>query len=163
MFWSQLACLASRGQETSDHMASMEWELKCLWVMVQLEQKYLRHLIKEHLVPLQHSCSSTSCQCSIVGNFGQSPVPASFRDLHSEVLSGHASPPPLESCLSRDSFVSFWEELNTIVEAKVPSIKQEGSLSNEAKASASEDSEEAWEDISEGGSGGGSEGGAGSS
>ena len=27
--------------------------------------------------------------------------PALFRDLHSEVSSGHVSPPPLESCLSR--------------------------------------------------------------
>ena len=30
----QLAWLAGRGQETSHHMASVEWELKRLWVMV---------------------------------------------------------------------------------------------------------------------------------
>ena len=57
----QLALLASRSQETSDHVASVEWELKCLWVAVQLEQKYLCHLIKEHLVPLQRSCSIFAC------------------------------------------------------------------------------------------------------
>ena len=30
----QLAWVVSRGQETSHHMASIEWELKCLRVMV---------------------------------------------------------------------------------------------------------------------------------
>ena len=74
----QLAWLVSRSRETSDHMASIEWELKHLWVMVRLEQKYLCHLIKEHLVPLQHSHHLSSCQCSIMGNFGQSPIPTSF-------------------------------------------------------------------------------------
>ena len=74
----QIAWVASRGQETSDHVAAVEWELKHLWVMVWLEQKYLHHLIKGHLVPLQCACSSTTCQCSIVGNFGQSPILESF-------------------------------------------------------------------------------------
>ena len=74
----QLAWVVSRGQETSDYVASVEWELKNLWVMVWLEQKYSCHLIKKHLVPLQHSCSSTACQCSVVGNSRQSPIPTSF-------------------------------------------------------------------------------------
>ena len=74
----QLAWLVSWGQETSDHVMSVEWELKCLWVVVQLEQKYLRHLIREHLLPLQCSFTSTTCQCSIVGNFRESPIPGSF-------------------------------------------------------------------------------------
>ena len=74
----QLAWVASRDQETSDHLAAVERELKCLWVMVRLEQKYTCHLIKEHLGPLQHSCPSTACQCPIMGNFRQSPIPSSF-------------------------------------------------------------------------------------
>ena len=155
----QLAWLASGGQETSHHLASVEWELKHLWVMVRLEQKYLCHLIKEHLGPLQCSSSSTTCQCAILGDFRQFPVPASFRDLHSLVSIGPDSPPPLESCLSRNSFVSFWEELNTIVEPAMSPIKPQGGASDEAEASTAQDSEEAWEDISEGGSGRGGSGG----
>ena len=45
---NQLVWVASRGHETSHHLALVEWELKCLWVMVRLEQKYIRHLIKEY-------------------------------------------------------------------------------------------------------------------
>ena len=45
----QVAWVARRGQNTSDHLAFVEHELKCLWVQVHLEQKYLRHLIKEHV------------------------------------------------------------------------------------------------------------------
>ena len=44
----QIAWVARRGQDTSDHLAFVEHELKLLWVQVRLEQKYLRHLIKEH-------------------------------------------------------------------------------------------------------------------
>ena len=150
----QLAWLASRGNKMSDDVAPVEWELKCLWVMVQLEQKYLRHLIKEHLVPLQRSFPSSIFQCAIVGDFIQSPIPASFQDLHSLVSSGHDSPPPLESCSSRDSFVSFWEELNAIVEAEVPPLKSQGGSSHEAEVATLEDSEEAWEDVDSCGSGG---------
>ena len=156
MAQGQLAWLASQGQETSDHVASVEWELKCLWVMVQLEQKYLRHFIKEHLGPLQCSLSSTTCQCAIVGDFQQFPISTSFRDLHSSVLIGPDSPPPLKSCLSKDSFVSFWEELNAIIDAKVSSVQQEGGSSHEVKGSDAEASEEAWEDITLGGSRGSS-------
>ena len=65
-------------------------------------------------------------RCPILGDFRQSPIPALFRDLHSEVSSGHVSPPPLEPCSSRDSFVSFWEELNTIASPALPPIEQEG-------------------------------------
>ena len=71
----QLAWVASWGHQTSDHLASVEWELKHLWVMVQLEQKYICHLIKEHLAPLQRSIPSPSCQYAIVGDFSQSPIP----------------------------------------------------------------------------------------
>jgi hypothetical protein len=125
-----------------------------------LEQKYLRHLIEEHLVPLQHSLavSFTGCQCPIVGNFGQSPVPASFVDLHSEVSYGHDGPPSLESVSSRDSFVSLWEELNAIPETEVSPIEQEGGSSHEVEVADEETSEEAWEDISTGGSGGSGDG-----
>ena len=151
----QLAWVASWGHQTSDHLASVEWELKHLWVMVQLEQKYICHLIKEHLAPLQRSIPSPSCQYAIVGDFSQSPIPASFRDLHSPILSGPASPPPLKSCSSQDSFVSFWEELNAIVGAEVLPVKQEGGPLDEAEGSAEEASEEAWEDVDEGGSQGG--------
>ena len=139
----------------------MEYKLKSLWVQVRLEQKYLRHLIKEHVLYLQSSNSSLCCQCPILGDFRQSPIPALFRDLHSEVSSGHDSPPPLESCSSRDSFVSFWEELNSIVSPKVSPIKQEGGSPDEVKGSDAEASEEEWEDISEGNDGGSGEGGKG--
>ena len=93
----QITWVARRGQDTSDHLAFVEHELKSLWVQVRLEQKYLRHLIKKHVLYLQSSNSSACCQCPILGDFRQSPIPALFRDLHSEVSSGHVSPPPLES------------------------------------------------------------------
>ena len=146
----QIAWVARRGQVTSDHLAFVEHELKCLWVQVHLEQKYLRHLIKEHVLYLQSSIPSSCCQCPILGDFKQSPIPDLFRVLHSEVSSGHVSPPALESCSSRDSFVSFWEELNTIISPTVPSFQQEGGSPDEAKGSDEEASEEEWEDISEG-------------
>ena len=135
----------------------MEHELKSLWVQVHLEQKYLHHLIKEHVLFLQSSNSSACCQCPILGDFRQSPVPALFRDLHSEVSSGHVGPPPLKSCSSRDSFVSFWDELNAIVSPTLPPVKQEDGLSDEAKGSDAEASEEEWEDVGEGNDGGSGE------
>ena len=155
----QIAWVARRGQDTSDHLAFVEHELKSLWVQVRLEQKYLRHLIKEHVLFLQSSNPSSCCQCPILGDFRQSPIPALFRDLHSEVSSGHGSPPPLESRSTPESFVSFWEQLNSIVSPTLPPVEQEGGPSNEAEGSDEEASEEEWEDVGEGGVGGGSEGG----
>ena len=153
----QITWVARRGQDTSDHLAFMEHELKLLWVQVRLEQKYLRHLIKEHLLYLQSSTPSVCCQCPILGDFRQSPIPALFRDLHSEVLSGHVSPPPLESCSSdSDSFVSFWNELNAIVEPKVSPVEPQDGKEDGPKGEDEEASEEAWEDVAEGGSEGGS-------
>ena len=76
-------------------------------------------------------------------------------------MSGHVSPPALESCSSRDSFVSFWEELNAIVLPTVSSVKQEGGPSDEVKGSDEEASEEEWEDVSEGYDGGSGERGMG--
>ena len=156
----QVAWVARRGQDTSDHLAFVEHKLKSLWVQVRLEQKYLRHLIKEHVLYLQSSNSSACCQCPILGDFRQSPIPALFRDLHSEVLSGHVSPPPLKSYSSRDSFVSFWDELNTIVSPTVSSVKQEGGQTDEVKVADEEASEEEWEDVGEGDDGGSIEGNA---
>ena len=158
----QIAWVARRGQDTSDHLAFVEHELKLLWVQVRLEQKYLRHLIKEHLLYLQSSNSSACCQCPILGDFRQSPIPALFRDLHSEVSSGHVSPPPLKSCSSRDSFVSFWNELNAIVEAKVSPVRPQDGKEDGPEVEDEETSEEAWEDIAEGGFEGGSTRGEGS-
>ena len=156
----QIAWVARRGQDTSDHLAFVEHELKSLWVQVHLEQKYLRHLIREHVLSLQSSNPSSCCQCPILGDFRQSPIPALFRDLHSEVSSGHGSPPPLESCSSdSDSFVSFWNELNAIVLPTLPSVEQEGGPQDEAEGSDEEASEEEWEDVGEGGDGGSGEGG----
>ena len=157
----QIAWVARRGQDTSDHLAFVEHELKSLWVQVRLEQKYLRHLIKEHVLSLQSSNPSSCCQCPILGDFRQSPIPALFRDLHSEVSSGHGSPPPLESRSTPESFVSFWEQLNSIVSPTLPSVKQEGGSADEVESSDEEASEEAWEDVGEGDVGGGSEGGEG--
>ena len=150
----QIAWVARRGQDTSDHLAFVEHELKSLWVQVHLEQKYLHHLIKEHVLYLQSSNSSSCCQCPILGDFRQSPIPAVFRDLHTEVSSGHVSPPPLKSCSSRDSFISFWEELNSIISPTLPPVQQEGGSSLEAEDSDEEASEEEWEDVSEGDDGG---------
>ena len=155
----QIAWVARRGQDTSDHLAFVEHELKSLWVQVRLEQKYLRHLIKEHLLYLQSSTPSACCQCPILGDFRQSPIPALFRDLHSEVSSGHGDPPPLKPCSSRDSFVSFWDELNAIVSPMLPPVKQEGGSSDEVEGPNEEASEEEWEDIGEGDDGGSGKGG----
>ena len=155
----QITWVARRGQDTSDHVAFVEHELKSLWVQVRLEQKYLRHLIKEHVLFLQSSNSAACCQCPILGDFRQSPVPALFRDLHSEVSSGHGSPPPLESRSTPESFVSFWDELNSIVSPTLPTVEQEGGSPDEVEGSNEEASEEEWEDVSEGDVGGGSEGG----
>ena len=157
----QIAWVARRGQDTSDHLAFVEHELKSLWVQVRLEQKYLRHLIKEHVLYLQSSNSSACCQCPILGDFRQSPIPALFRDLHSEVSSGHVSLPPLESCSSRDSFVSFWDELNAIVLPTLLPIKQEGGSLDEVKDSDAEAFEGEWEDVGEGDDGGSVKGGEG--
>ena len=159
----QIAWVARRGQDTSDHLAFVEHELKSLWVQVRLEQKYLCHLIKEHVLYLQSSNPSACCQCPILGDFRQSPIPAFYRDLHSDVLSGHVSPPPLESCSSRVSFVSFWDELNAVVSPMLPPVKQEDSSSDEVEDSDAEASEEEWQDVGEvddGGSGEGREGNA---
>ena len=156
----QIAWVARRGQDTSDHLAFVEHELKSLWVQVRLEQKYLRHLIKEHVLSLQSSNPSSCCQCPILGDFRQSPIPALFRDLHSEVSSGHGSPPPLESRSTPDSFVSFWEQLNSIISPTLPAVEQEGGPQDEVEDSDEETSEEEWEDVGEGDVGGGSEGGA---
>ena len=155
----QIAWVARRGQDTSDHLAFVEHELKSLWVQVRLEQKYLRHLIREHVLHLQSSTPSMCCQCPILGDFRQSPIPTLFRDLHSEVSSGHGSPPPLESQSTSKSFVSFWDKLNSIVSPTLPPIKQEGGSSNEVEGSDEETSEEEWEDVGEGGDGGSGKGG----
>ena len=156
----QIAWVARRGQDTSDYLVFVEHELKSLWVQVCLEQKYLRHLIKEHVLYLQSSTPSSCCQCPILGDFRQSPIPALFRDLHSEVSSGHGSP-PLESQSSRDSFVSFWDGLNAIISPMLSPTKQEGGSADEVEGSDAEASEEKWEDIGEGDDGGGREGGTG--
>ena len=160
----QIAWVARRGQDTSNHLAFVEHELKSLWVQVRLEQKYLRHLIKEHVLFLQSSTPSGCCQCPILGDFRQSPIPALFRDLHSEVSSGHGSPPPLKSQSTSESFVSFWDELNAIVSfwdelnaivsPALPPVKQEGGPSDEVEDSDEEASEEEWEDVGEGDVGG---------
>ena len=155
----QIAWVARCGQDTSDHLAFVEHELKSLWVQVRLEQKYLRHLIREHILFLQSSNPLSCCQCPILGDFRQSPIPALFRDLHSEVSSGHGSPPPLESQSTSESFVSFWDELNAIISPTLLPVKQEGGSQDEAKGSDVEASEEEWEDVSEGDVGGGGEGG----
>ena len=117
--------------------------------------------MSDNVLYLQSSTPLVCCQCPILGDFRQSPIPTLFRDLHSEVSSGHVSPPPLESCSSGDSFVSFWDELNCIVSPMVPPIKLEGGSLNEVEDSDAEASEEEWEDVGEGDDGGGVKGGEG--
>ena len=71
-------------------------------------------------------------------------------------MTGHGSPPPLKSLSSdNSSFVSFWEELNAIVEAEVPSVKSQSGKEDGSEVEVEEDGEEAWKDVSEGGSEGG--------
>ena len=152
----QIAWVAHCGQDTSDHLAFVEHKLKLLWVQVRLEQKYLRHLIKEHVFPLQSYKFSDACQCPILGDFRVSPIPALFRDLHSEVSFGHGSPPPLESVSSdSSSFVSLWEKFNIIDKTALSSNQPQGGEEDGSKVEDEEDAEEVWEDISEGGSEGG--------
>ena len=115
--------------------------------------------MSDNVLYLQSSTPSACCQCPILGDFRQSPIPALFRDLHSEVSSGHVSPPPLESCSSRSSFISFWEKLNAIVSPTLSSVKQEGSSANEVEDSDAQTSEEEWEDTGEGDDGGSVKGG----
>ena len=143
----QIAWVARRGQDTSDHLAFMEHKLKTLWVQVQLEQKYLHHLIKEHVLILQSYKHSSACQCSIIGDFSASPIPALFRDLHSEVSSGYGDPPPLEPVSSDSaSFISCWDGF-TLVEAEVSSVKSQGGKEDDSEIEDEEAGEEAWEDI----------------
>ena len=87
-----------------------------------MEQKYLHHLIKEHILYLQSSNSSACCQCPILGDFRQSLIPALFRDLCSEVSSGHVSPPPLESCVSVFIFNPFFNHFYRPTCPTVPTL-----------------------------------------
>ena len=139
----------------SNHLAFVEHELKMLWVQVRLEQKYLRHLIKEHVLPLQSYKHSSACQCAILVDFRASPIPALFQDLHSEVLSRHGDPPPLESVSSdSSSFISCWDRF-ALIKAEVSSIEPQGGKADGVEVENEEDGEEAWENVSEGGSEGG--------
>ena len=60
----QLAWLAGRGQETSDHVALVEWELKCLWVLVvRATLLFGSQRATERLLALTNPCWSLLVGC----------------------------------------------------------------------------------------------------
>ena len=63
----QLAWLAGRGQETSDHVALVEWELKCLWVLVVRATLLFgsQHAMSV-LLALSNPCWTLPIGCSLV-------------------------------------------------------------------------------------------------
>ena len=57
----------------------------------------------------------------------------------------------MTSCSSdSDSFVSFWNELNSIVEPEVPSVGPQDGKEDGVEVEDEEASEEAWEEVGEG-------------
>ena len=68
----QIAWVARRGQDTSNHLVFVEHELKSLWVQVHLEQKYLRHLIKEHVFVRATLLFGSQCAVSVCLRY---PIP----------------------------------------------------------------------------------------
>ena len=136
-------------------------DLSQLWVQFLRERQYHWHMIEEHLLPLQLSLISQSCQCRVVGNLPYTGAPSLSS---SEVgLKCSASQPSLKS-VSNGSCDTLWEELQDFDrKATLSSQQQEGGSLNEVEASDEEADSEAWEDCNDGGSGGGSSGGEGDS
>ena len=138
-------------------------DLEHLWVQFLQERRYIRHLIEEHVLPLQKTVHTNtprdlSCQCRVVGDF-----PSTTIDTFTQKESGlkcSSSQPSLKPITPKSSCDSLWEQLQSIDRKAVlsPSVKEGGGL-NEAEASDEEAGLEAWEDFCSGGSGGGGSGG----
>ena len=158
----QMTWLGDEQEELSKRMVKLQLDNERLWVALQLEQHYLRHLIDEHLGPVQRVIRGP-CECPVVDTIGGSVSPPSpirtpegrFGPRGTPPDSRPDSVPPLESC-SSDSFEAFWESLCD--EAALPSQSQVNAGPSKGTYSDEEDGEEVWEDVSEGGSGSGGDG-----
>ena len=160
----------------------LKQDLESLWVEFLQERRYLRHLIEEHLAPLQRTINCGCCECPIVGSIEcGTTVVSSFDELSLGESGGLSvrieegprfrgsspSMPPLEpktpdSASTSESFVSFWEKLSrSPISPAISPSRQEVTVAVEVEESDEEDGEEVWEDVGEGdfgGSGGGGEG-----
>ena len=137
-------------------------DLECLWVQFLQERHYIRHLIEEHVLPLQKPVHANtprdlSCQCRVVRDFPSTTINAFT--LKEPGLKCSASQPSLKPITPKSSCDSLWGRLQSIDrETVLSSSVQEGGHSNEAEASDEEAGLEAWEDCCSGGSGGGGPG-----
>ena len=134
-------------------------DLECLWVQFLQERCYIRHLIEEHVIPLQKTVHTNTprdffCQCRVVGDFPSTTIDTFT--LKEPGLKCSPSQPSLEPITPKLSCDSLWEQLQCINrEAALSSSVQEGGGLNETEASDEEASSEAWEDCCSRGSGGG--------
>ena len=143
-------------------LVKMNQDLSWLWVQFLRERQYHQHVIEVHLIPLQSSVISQSCQCRVVSNFPSfnlKPIPSS-----EDGPGCFPSQPSLKSVSHKLSCDSLWEQLQDIdCKAVLLSEEQEWGCLDEGEASDEEDSSEAWEDCVNGGSGGSGHGGEGDS
>ena len=159
----QTAWLAGEVVDNKKLLVEAHQDLERLWVQFLMERHYIRHLIEEHIIPLQKTVHTNtpkdlSCQCRVVRDFPSTTI-NTFSPKESG-LKCSASQPSLKSLTPKSSCDSLWEQLQSIDrEAVLSSSIQEGGSSNEAEASDEEAGSEAWEDCCSGGSGGGGSGG----
>ena len=178
----QIAWLARNTNEGRDQVSKMKKNLEDLWVEFLLERRYMRHLIEEHLAPLQRTINCGSCECPIVGVIGcDTTAVSSFEELSLGSSGGlsvrieegprfrgsPASMPPLEpktpdSASTSESFVSFWEKLShSPISPTISPGRQEVTVAAEVEEADEEDDEEVWTDADPGDSGGSCGGGEG--
>jgi hypothetical protein len=178
----QIAWLARNTNEGKEHVSRIKKDLGDLWVEFLQERRYMRHLIEEHLAPLQRTINCGSCECPIVGSIGcDTTAVSSFEELSLGESGGlsvrieegprfrgsPASMPPLEpktpdSASTSESFVSFWEKLSrSPISPAISPSRQEVTVAVEVEEADEEDDEEVWEDADPGDSGGSCGGGEG--
>ena len=161
----QTTCLAGEVVDDKKLLVEAHQDLEHLWVQFLQERHYIRHLIEEHVIPLQKTVHANtprnlSCQCRVMGDFPSTTIDA-FTPKESG-LKHSTSQPSLEPITPKLSCDSLWEQLQSIdQEAALSSSVKEGGGLNEAEASDEEVGSEAWEDCCSGGSGGGGSGGEG--
>ena len=161
----QTAWLAGEVVDNKKLLIQTRQDLEQLWAQFLQECCYVRHLIEEHILPLQktvhsHSPTDFSCQCRVVRDF-----PSTTIDAFSSSQSGlkhSTSQPSLEPITPKSSCDTLWEQLQDIDhKAAVLSSVKEGGQLNEAEALDEEADSEAWEDCCSGSAGGGHSGGEG--
>ena len=163
----QTAWLAGEVVDDKKLLVEAHQDLERLWVQFLQECCYIRHLIEEHVIPIQKTVHANtprdlSCQCRVVRDFPSTTID-SFTPKESG-LKCSASQPSLKPLTPKSSCDSLWEQLQSIDrEAALSSSVQEGGRLNETEASDEEADSEEWEDCSSGGSGGGRSGGEGNS